>query len=66
MTMIAVTRKWPDAHPREFLAMAVVLWVALYWLLAPTAPANLRIVERGASDRETVWTSRKTAPSRRR
>ena len=31
--MIAVTRKWPDAHPTEFLAMAVVLWVALYWLL---------------------------------
>ena len=37
--MIAVTRKWPDAHPREFLAMAVVLWVALYWLLAPTSEA---------------------------
>ena len=39
MTMIAVTRKWPDAHPREFLSMAVVLWVALYWLLAPTSEA---------------------------
>jgi uncharacterized membrane protein YraQ (UPF0718 family) len=39
MTMIAVTRKWPDAHPREFLAMTVVLWVALYWLLAPTSEA---------------------------
>jgi uncharacterized protein len=39
MTMIAVTRKWPDAHPREFLAMAVVLWVALYWRLAPTSEA---------------------------
>ena len=39
MTMIAVTRRWPDAHPREFLAMAVVLWVALYWLLAPASEA---------------------------
>jgi uncharacterized protein len=39
MTMIAVTRRWPDAHPREFLAMAVVLWVGLYWLLAPASEA---------------------------
>ncbi len=34
-----VTRRWPDAHPREFLAIGVVLWLALYWALAPASEA---------------------------
>jgi len=39
MNMTAVARKWPDIHPREFLVMAAVFWVALYWALAPASEA---------------------------
>jgi hypothetical protein len=35
----AATRTWPDIHPKEFLAIAAALWVALYWALAPTSEA---------------------------
>lgn len=37
MNTIAVNRKWPETHPREFLAIAAVSWLALYWALAPAS-----------------------------
>ena len=37
--MIAVTRQLPEVHPRPFLAISGVLWLALYWALAPASEA---------------------------
>ncbi|MBL8137526.1 MAG: permease [Acidobacteria bacterium] len=39
MHVIALSRKWPDTHPRAFLALAAVSWVALYWALIPASEA---------------------------
>ncbi len=39
MTMTAATRRWPETHPWEFLAIAGVLWVALYSILNPASEA---------------------------
>lgn len=39
MNPTAVSRTWPDTHPREFLAIAAVLWLALYWALVPASEA---------------------------
>ena len=39
MYVIALSRKWPDTHPRAFLALAAVSWVALYWALIPASEA---------------------------
>lgn len=35
----AATRRWPEANPREFLAIGVAVWLMLYWALAPTSEA---------------------------
>jgi uncharacterized membrane protein YraQ (UPF0718 family) len=39
MNVIAVSRQWPETHPREFLAISAVLWLALYWALTPASEA---------------------------
>jgi uncharacterized protein len=39
MHVIAFDRKWPDTHPRAFLALAAVSWFALYWALIPASEA---------------------------
>lgn len=39
MNVIAATRQWPGMHPRQFLASSAVLWLALYWALAPASEA---------------------------
>ena len=36
---VSVSRRWPETHPREFLAVSAVAWLALYWSLAPASEA---------------------------
>lgn len=37
MNVTAVSRKWPETRPREFLAISALVWLALYWSLAPAS-----------------------------
>lgn len=39
MNSTVVSRNWPETHPREFLVIAGVFWLALYWALAPASEA---------------------------
>lgn len=39
MQAIALSRKWPETHPRILLALAAVFWLALYWALIPASEA---------------------------
>jgi uncharacterized protein len=39
MHVIALSRKWPEASPKTFLALAAVTWLGLYWALVPTSEA---------------------------
>ncbi len=36
-TTMALTRRWPETHPREFLAIAGLSWLALYLALVPAS-----------------------------
>jgi uncharacterized protein len=44
MHVIALSRKWPDTHPKAFLALAAVSWVALYWALIPASEALVAVL----------------------
>lgn len=44
MSLAAAGREWPDLHPRSFLTIAALLWVALYVALAPFADAFVGIL----------------------
>ncbi|MFI5007411.1 MAG: permease [Solirubrobacterales bacterium] len=38
-TNLIAPRVWPDTHPRQFLAIAALSWLALYLALAPASEA---------------------------
>jgi len=44
MNVTAVGSKWPETHPREFLAISAMLWLALYWSLAPASEALVAVL----------------------
>lgn len=48
--MTTLTRKWPGAHPREFLVLAALSWVALYAALLPASESLVAAlpVDRGS------------------
>jgi uncharacterized protein len=39
MATAPLTRRWPEAHPREFLTIASLSWLALYLALVPASEA---------------------------
>ncbi|HEY6553621.1 MAG TPA: permease [Vicinamibacteria bacterium] len=41
---MALTRKWPETHPREFLGLASLTWLALYLALVPASEALVAIL----------------------
>ncbi len=40
MTTVAAVQRWLVEAPRVFLAVAAVLWIALYWRLIPVFEAR--------------------------
>ncbi len=44
MTTMAAIQRWPTETPRVFLAVAAVLWIALYWSVIPVSEALVALM----------------------